>query len=338
MSERNEPKKNFFSAPGMGTSATGFAVKKITTVESTTLLGNAGVFTGAWHDTNIDGTIFVSASEVSAQPSATNGFTVEETDDTTNASFTHGVGIMTAPAATLNRLHFCVIKARFWRVRYTNGATPQTTFELTTTACNSILELNATDIGVAANVVGPLFPIVLPGSFGAITDNNTSSSVVSFTNTAGSGGAPLITYSPAWGGAFSGTPDTARQGWSRRRTATVFRSVTTAATGSTAIWTAAANNKWRLLAFRVQVTALAKAAVGADLIIKILDVAADLQLTSVCTIPAAAAGNGVIMDTGWITLGDFGILAAAVATALNVNLSFALTGGLVCVTTAGVEE
>jgi len=57
---------------------------------------------------------------------------------------------------------------------------------------------------------------------------------------------PAIPYN--FGGAFSSTASAGLQNWSKPRRSTIFKQVSTAATGSNAVWTPAANNKFRLLA------------------------------------------------------------------------------------------
>jgi len=100
-------------------------------------LGISGVFTGAWNDTNADGISFVEASAFADQVSATNGFVIEESDDSADANFTRIVAQATVAVSTLSTIRGA-ISARYWRVKYTNGATAQGSFKLDATARSSV--------------------------------------------------------------------------------------------------------------------------------------------------------------------------------------------------------
>lgn len=127
--------------------------------------------------------------------------------------------------------------------------------------------------------------------------------------------------------------------WGFAREPDLFATVETAANWSTAIVTSSVSKKLRLLAYQIMVTQDAATTSGADFVIKILDVAADLKLYMSLYVPAASVTtNAGMITTGWITLGKFGILMAATNTALNVNLSAALSAGKVRVNVAYTEE
>jgi hypothetical protein len=306
--------------------------RKKSSTETTTPLAANGVYTGPWHDTELDGTMYVNVFALSNQASTSGGFVLQESDDPNNASFTRNIISVQALANTLKRLG-AQIKARYWRVFYTNGPTLQTTWEVTYCAFNYVVMPDAAT-GLANSDVSQAVVVSTTPVNGAqnITDNLTTVNFLASSN------LPTPVAQQMYGGKFSGTASPALQGVSYARTPTIFKQVSTVATGSTAIWTPAASNKFRLLAYRIQVTALAKAAVAADLVIDLLDAAATIGQKTLCTIPVAAAGNGVILDTGWVSLGTFGILSALANNALNLNLSFALTGGLVNCNVQGVEE
>lgn len=102
------------------------------TLSTTNLAGN-GVFTQAWQDANADGTTFVEAQAFANQASATNGFVIQETDDSGNASLTRTITQASVSASTLSTI-WAPIRGRFWRVQYTNGASAQTSFEITCSA------------------------------------------------------------------------------------------------------------------------------------------------------------------------------------------------------------
>ena len=150
---------------------------------------------------------------------------------------------------------------------------------------------------------------------------------------------PITVADTVYGGAFSGTADAARQGWNKMRASTVFRTVQATAAGSTAVWTAAAGNKWRLLKVFIQITDNASLAAGAVLTVSLLDVAASINIAFDIFVPTTAVTTTVGTAAQiQLDLGQFGILAAATATALNVNLSAALVTGNVRVIVQGTEE
>lgn len=126
--------------------------------------------------------------------------------------------------------------------------------------------------------------------------------------------------------------------YNKERTPSVFRTVATAAAGNTALWTPAAGNRFRLMRYMVAVTADAIQAVAGLLTITLFDGAAGAtgQVHSVF-VPAAAVNTQGLYTSGWIDLGN-GVRSAAINNVLNVNLSAALTGGVVRVIACGTEE
>lgn len=310
------------------------ASTKKTVIETSALLGANAIFTGAWHDSQLDGTFYVVATcSPPAQAGAAVGFAIDISDDITNAALTVTVASMSILTSFVNRIR-AKIDGRYWRVRYVNGAVAQTgTFEITSTAMNfpptpTVFTGSAGTAGGGTDAGAPVFPICQNTSG---TGDGTNGTFSGLPAAIGGFGFPVCNLNMvARNGASVGA-------WDNMRTCTTFKQASTAATGSTALWTPTAGKKFRLMRFRVQVTALAKAAAAADLKIALLDSAADLGVSSYCTIPVAAAGNGVISDTGWIDLGN-GVMSSLANNVLNINLSFALTGGLVNVTCAGTEE
>lgn len=153
-------------------------------------------------------------------------------------------------------------------------------------------------------------------------------------------GAALSVSMFNYGGAFAGTTNAAKRGFSPARTPTVFNTASATASGNTAVWTSGTGNKWRLLQYRILATANVSQTVGGVITVKFQDVAADINVTYDMYVPGVAittaVGEGY--DSGWVGMGSFGILAAATATALNINLSAALATGNIRVMVAGTEE
>lgn len=142
------------------------------------------------------------------------------------------------------------------------------------------------------------------------------------------------------GGAFSGTTDAARLGVWVARVPTVFRTVSATASGNTAVWTAATGNKWRLLRYKIEVTANASVASGGVITVKFQDVTTDINLTHSVFVPTTGLTTNIdtYWTSEWTDIGPFGILAAATATALNINLGSTLATGVCRVIVCGVEE
>lgn len=307
-------------------------LRKKTTIETTTPLAAGATFTGAWHDSELDGTVFVTATSLSNQAAAgtANAFRIEESDDINNAGLTRiASGSSGNPAVGANTIGraYAFIKARFYRVVYVNGATLQGTFELTTCATNIA---PFADSGQYAGSNGlatvPVTASIYLNNPQAAADAQTNSI---FTATGFSGSAIPMVYG---GWFFNGST------WDRPRTPVIFKQASTAATGSTALWTPTSGKKFRIMRYRVIVTGLAKAAAAADLKIDLLDSAASIGLASFVTIQTTAFTlDGNASDSGWIDLGN-GILSALANNVLNLNLSFALTGGQVSVNVCGTEE
>jgi len=307
---------------------------KLTTIETQTLLAANGVFTGAWHDSQADGVLFVMVSAFSAQAGT---FVIQESDDISNANFTKSlIGSVNVAVSTLAR-YVVTIKARYWRIVYTNGATLQTSFELSTTASDILNGINSsTDV---TNPGNPITFIESPQGVANLADELAVGNYTSFPalNLPNPVALLTATLNEFFGGAFSGTPNAALQNWSRARTSTVFKRVSTVATGSTALWTPGAGNKFRLLKLYIQVTATAALAVAGDLTISLLDSATDIAMDFIVSIPAAGLTVGDDFSQ-FIDLGTFGILSAVANNVLNVNLSAALTAGHVNVIAMGTEE
>jgi len=170
----------------------------------------------------------------------------------------------------------------------------------------------------------------------AAGDNNLNSTMVP---DSGAVLAPLGVGDFVYGGKFSGAADATRQGWSKRRTPTVFKTAQATASGNTAVWTPGAGNKFRLLKLFVEVTDNASLAAGAVLTIDIRDANVSTNITFDVFVPTTAVtttiGDGLEQE---LDLGDFGILSSAANNVLNVNLSAALVTGNCRIIAMGTEE
>lgn len=119
---------------------------------------------------------------------------------------------------------------------------------------------------------------------------------------------------------------------------TTYKTVTTQASGDTAVWTPTSGKKFRLKQFMIEITNEATAGSATDLALALRDATTAIGLTFSAYIPTSGATTaGVCFNTGWIKLG-FGYLSSAANNVLNINLSSALSAGVVRVTAAGTEE
>lgn len=123
-------------------------------------------------------------------------------------------------------------------------------------------------------------------------------------------------------------------------TPAVFKSASATATGNTAVWTPTTGKKFRLLRFSIELTANAIQTVAGVITVSFQDATTGIGISKDVYVPTVIIGSaiGVGYESGWISLGDLGILSAAANNVLNVNLTTALTGGNVRVNTAGTEE
>ena len=127
-------------------------------------------------------------------------------------------------------------------------------------------------------------------------------------------------------------------GWDRIRVANVFKSVLATAAGNTVVWTPTVGKKFRLMGYTLSVAGTL-AATGVELM-KLTDGVAG---TTIAQHQAAMIQTTTVSISGGDTqigaaLGN-GYLSGAINTALQVNLSTAITGGGGCVVNAwGTEE
>jgi hypothetical protein len=103
-----------------------------------------------------------------------------------------------------------------------------------------------------------------------------------------------------------------------------------AAAGNTAIWTPAAGKRFRLLGFIVSVASGATSAAGT--LVSLYDAA--VGVFAVISVGTTIPGGQTVV----VSLAPNGYLSSTIGNALNLNLSSALTAGVVTATAWGTEE
>lgn len=103
------------------------AVTKFNNIETTTPLAGSATFTGSWHDASVDGTTWITITSLADQ-SASSLF-VDQTNDTGNSNLFFYVQPAT-PQGNALLVTTVPIFARYYRIRYNNLSTAQTSFEL----------------------------------------------------------------------------------------------------------------------------------------------------------------------------------------------------------------
>jgi hypothetical protein len=305
--------------------------RKAQILETTTLLPANGVFTGPWHDTQADGTVYVTATSVSNVVSAaTVGLLIQGSEDQITTINLGSAGALTVTRASAN------IRQRYWRVVYTNSVTVQSSFSLYVSTSNTpLLGTLGTNLTGAPDAIS----IVTSGANTGLGDNQSITNLSSLQSPAQNVNSILAVTSFVYGGTFSGTANLSLSGYSRPRVPTIYKSITATASGSTAVWTPATNNKFRLLKFKIEVTANAAQAAPGVITIEFLDSTTLINLTHSVYVPGTGASTlAGPYNSGWIDLGNFGVLSAAANNVLNINLSTALTAGVVNVIACGTED
>lgn len=275
-------------------------------------------------------------ASTSANQSTANSSLATIATNTTNAGTPAVTGTVTANAGTNLNTSALALDTSVKALEVTQGST--------TSGQSGILTLGAVTSGnpsysstqtaaLSLNTTGSL-RVTATISQTIAGDNNTTGNYFQAAST------PLFVANYSYGGKFNGTANAALQGFSATRTPTVFKTVQATASGNTAIWTAGTGNKWNLLAYRIEVTSNASLSAGAVLTVKFQDVTTDISISHDIFVPTTAVTTvaGDAYDSGWTVLSTFGIRAASVTTALNVNLSAALATGNVRVIVAGTEE
>lgn len=320
-------------------------LRKFGQIITQTPLAANGVFTSAWFDTNSSGGTWVGIRAFANVASATNGMVIQVTDDTTNTNTQFTVAFETVGANLLTTLLSPQIASRYWRVIYTNGVTLQTTFELVS---DELTNTSGQVLAVTTNAgfIGGTSLVPVTSTFGSnstcldvallTSQNSAADGNVPFplVTANGSNSAGLVVFPSFYGG---GT-----QGNGLQRTPTIFKTASATASGNTAVWTPAAGKKFRLMRFKVQLTANATLAAAAVLTVSFQDSATGLAFThdfyvGQVALTAATALFTPGEDSGWIDLGN-GFASALANNVLNVNLSATLTSGNIRVIACGTEE
>ena len=202
---------------------------------------------------------------------------------------------------------------------------------LSLVSINSALRVDLTSIQGVNVTPTPGIPVQYPvvGTAAALADGktNTVNGLLGSTTASASSAIIPITYNYVFNGAT----------WDRLRTGVSAHQASTTTTGAT-VWTPAVGKKFRLMKFKIQVTGNASLAAAAVVNIRLQDAAAGMNLDHQVFIGNVAGAGLLDYDSGWITL-DNGILSAAANNALQFNLSGAtLATGQVNVIAFGTEE
>jgi hypothetical protein len=117
-----------------------------------------------------------------------------------------------------------------------------------------------------------------------------------------------------------------------------FKSGQASTSGSTAIWTPASGNKFRLLKYAIEGTLNLSQASQGVLTVSFMDGTSPMSFAHDVYVPSTAMKLNVLYNSGWIDLGSTGFLSVAANNVLNVNLSASLTAGNFRITVCGTEE
>lgn len=260
---------------------------------STTPLASNATFTSAWFDTNQTGDMFVQATVRANQDGANPAIFIEVADDTTNSNF-----ILTASSAQVFANNTVTVNShisrRYWRVRYVNSITAQTTFEI---VAGSFFEFPFQTGNQVSNQSGGILVQDVWTQVSQIDGVSTfPPTPVAFSQGSSFG----ILYYSVLPFVYNGSS------WDRTRTSNVFKTLAAVAvTAGTPIaaWTPIAGKKFRLMGWCLSLS------VAGSVIMK--DATTELIRT-----PLMAAGIG-ISSPG---MGN-GILSATVNNVLNIDVT-----------------
>lgn len=289
---------------------------------------------------NVNGTVPISGtvavSSLPATPAGTNVIGKVGIDQTTPGT-TNKVSIGTDGTVAIN----AALPAGTNLIGKTgiDQTTPGTTNKVSigtdgTVAINAALPAGTNTIGTVKNLGANAELVIADNLLNTVTLPDSAAA-----------NAPLYSSDSAYGGAFSGTADTARQGWSKVRQATVFKTGTVSLTSTTAvtIWTPGSGNKFRLLGFQITAQGLAATGATSGVTVELLDGSTPLPVGIYdFEVPAASglAQGTQQISGGAVNLGGFGILSSAANNVVAVKLSSSPTGavGTFRATVWGVEE
>lgn len=272
---------------------------------SATLLA-AGTYSSGWIDTQATGEHFINVEYFSNVIGAS--LTIQETDNTSDAAFrtvaSHG-----SPSASTRFSRCAAIRARYWQVVYVNGASNQTSFELTVTSSSvapvpmgvssgngqAMLQMGAVS-ALGGDIVAPLIALITTS--GGVA-NTGADNILDITNSAGAQGKVGVVP-------YGVTDGTAGGQQAALRTPNIFKTIAAVAiTAGTpvAVWTPASGKKFRLMGYALSLS------VAGSVILK--DATTEMLRT-----PLMPAGIGQASPP----IGN-GILAAAANDALNADVS-----------------
>lgn len=290
---------------------------------STANIAASATFASAWFDSQQTGAVQAILSVMF--PSAgfgSNALRLDTTDDTTQTVFT--TQFFTPPSVTFTQF-LANLNGRYWRVRFVNGTTQQTVPLIAVTTVAAARSLNP---AMGGNFNDGLLQLMTSGS---VIDG----AVAGFATNVNNGqGAALVTAQYV----VTGGPTTGAN-WNALRTPVVFKTAKATATGTTAIWTPTLGKKFRLMRFKIIVTANSAQTTAGVVDFDLQDSGTSLNVTHSVFIPATALTTNISFgyESEWIDLGN-GQLSAAANNVLN--LVFAATGftGAVRVIACGTEE
>lgn len=303
---------------------------------TTTPLAGAATFTSAWFDSNTDGTVFVSASATSDHGNSTSGtFLIEMSDDSSNALFTVTGASNSWPPGVVTTIS-CAITRRYWRVRALNGATPNTTQEITAVSTGIPIQplVGIDTVGVPHSIVTTSNGVLaLPWTTGIADSYGQGTGVPNIVS--------QTTVLPSGTFLCSGANGVGL--WTAQRYPNIFKtaSVVATATGNSAVWTPAAGKKFRIMRFQITAQGLGATA-SAAVTVSFQDNVTGITIgTYDVDVPVTAnVVSGVTqVSGGWIDIGN-GFLSAAANNVLNFNISAAgaATTGTYRINVCGTEE
>ncbi len=177
-----------------------------------TALGAAGVYTSNWFDATVTGAHFVVANAYTDQASAASGFIIQGADDIipgpTNTNLNTTLTSTTVVASTYTSISVN-LTTRFYRIKLTNGGTPQTALQIDiiTYAAPRFTSGTVTVSGTVTNTPAAGIPTVT--ATGTLTAVNTSVQLAvgqsQFTTIYYAAGSGTYTITPMWSVGWAGT-------------------------------------------------------------------------------------------------------------------------------------